>query len=124
MSEYKRQALRFALIGVASTALYFGLLLLLEPLVASVFVLAAICYACAMGFNFLAQGLFTFQMQSLSSRQMGRYVMMHGGAMLVNSIAMSLLVDSLGLHILIAQVFVTGCIAVATFLLSKAWVFT
>lgn len=124
MTEARRQMIRFAIIGVASTALYFGLLVSLRPVVPSTFLLAALCYALAMGFNFLAQGMFTFQQQRLTGRQMSRYVVMHGGALTVNSLAMALLVDGLGLHLVVAQLFVTGAITVATFVLSRAWVYT
>lgn len=123
MSDARRQALRFAMIGAASTALYFGLLMALRPLIPSTLVLTAVCYALSMGFNFLAQGMFTFQVQRLSARQMRRYLLMQGGALVLNSGAMALLVDGAGVHILVAQVFVTGGITVATFLISRSWVY-
>lgn len=124
MIGLQRQMLRFAMIGVASTALYFGLLIVLRPIIGSIIVLTAVCYAVAMGLNFLAQGFFTFEVQRPSSRQMSRYVVMHGSALVANSLAMAGLVDALGVNLLVAQICVTGCITCATFLVSKLWVYT
>ena len=124
MTVLRNQALRFILIGATSTLLYFGLLIGLRPLIPSVLLLTAFCYSLSMGFNFLAQGMFTFQMQRLAPRQMRRYLVMHGSAMATNSAAMALLVNGFGIHLFASQIVVTGVITVATFLLSKSWVYT
>ena len=123
MKEEQLQFLRFALIGVASTALYFTLLIGLGPLIESIIFLTLICYTVSMALNFLAQGLFTFQQRRLTARQMGRYAVMHGCALVANSGAMAMLVDGLGVTILLAQVMVTGGIMIGTFLLSRNWVY-
>lgn len=117
------QMLRFVLIGVCSTGLYFTLLIVLDPLIPSIMILAAACYMISMAFNFLAQALFTFQVQHLSRQQLTRYSIMHGTALLFNSIMMSVLVDVFELRLVIAQVFVTGIITIMTFALSKVWVY-
>lgn len=124
MTETRRQMMRFALIGGVSTALYFGLLMALRPMIPSTLILTAICYGASMGFNFLTQAMFTFRQRNLTRRQIGRYVVMHGAALVVNSLSMKVLVDGLNVHILIAQIFVTSGVTVATFLLSRAWVYT
>lgn len=123
MTDTHRQALRFIVIGVFSTALYFGLLMALQSVVPSIMILTAICYILSMIFNFFAQGLFTFQVQRLTSPQMRRFVVMHLSALLVNSTAMEIMVNSVDLHIIAAQILVSGCITVATFLLSRRWVY-
>ena len=115
--------LRFMLIGLFSTGLYFVLLIIFEPLIPSIMVLAAVCYIISMAFNFLAQALFTFQVQRLSGQQLTRYSIMHGAALLLNSTMMSGLVNILDFKLLIAQVFVTSIITVMTFALSKTWVY-
>lgn len=117
------QVLRFILIGLLSTGLYFTLLIILDPLIPSIMLLAAVCYTISMAFNFLAQALFTFQVQRLSRQKLTRYSIMHGTALLLNSIMMSALVDVFELKLIIAQLFVTGIITVMTFALSKAWVY-
>lgn len=123
MTETRMQVLRFILIGLLSTGLYFTLLIILDPLIPSIMLLAAVCYTISMAFNFLAQALFTFQVQRLSRQKLTRYSIMHGAALLLNSIMMSALVDVFELKLIIAQLFVTGIITVMTFALSKAWVY-
>lgn len=115
--------LRFVLIGLFSTGLYFTLLIIFEPFIHSIMLLAAACYVISMAFNFLAQALFTFQVQRLSHQQLARYLIMHGIALLVNSILMSALVDALNFQLVVAQVIVTGITTIITFALSKAWVY-
>ena len=123
MKDSRMQMLRFMLIGLFSTGLYFVLLIIFEPLIPSIMVLAAVCYIISMAFNFLAQALFTFQVQRLSGQQLTRYSIMHGAALLLNSTMMSGLVNILDFKLLIAQVFVTSIITVMTFALSKTWVY-
>lgn len=123
MTSPQPQVIWFAVIGLASTALYFVLLIGLKPLLPSVILLTAVCYVIAMGFNFLGQGMLTFQVKRLSGGQIGRYLSMHSGALLVNSLAMAALVERLNIHILASQAFVTGCITLATYGLSKTWVY-
>lgn len=81
MSATHSQADRFALIGLASTALSLALILRLRPVIAQVFVLTAVRYDLSMGCNLLAQRLLIFQQERLSSSQMLRYGVMHGGAL-------------------------------------------
>jgi len=123
LKDSRMQMLRFMLIGLFSTGLYFVLLIIFEPLIPSIMVLAAVCYIISMAFNFLAQALFTFQVQRLSGQQLTRYSIMHGAALLLNSTMMSGLVNILDFKLLIAQVFVTSIITVMTFALSKTWVY-
>lgn len=123
MTETRMQMLRFVLIGLSSTGLYFTLLILLEPLIPSVMLLAAVCYLISMAFNFLAQALFTFQVQRLSSQQLVRYSIMLGTALLLNSAMMGALVNVLDLRLVVAQLIVTSIITVMTFALSKTWVY-
>ena len=123
MIEARMQMLRFVLIGLSSTGLYFALLIIFEPLIPTIMLLAAVCYAISMAFNFLAQALFTFQVQRLSRQQLMRYSIMHGFALSLNSISMSALVNALGIQLLIAQIFVTSFITIMTFALSKTWVY-
>lgn len=123
MTETKKQVLRFVLIGLCSTGLYFVLLVILEPLIPSIMLLAAVCYVISMAFNFLAQALFTFQVQGLTHQQMKRYLIMHGLALVLNSTMMSALVNTLDFQLVVAQICATGLITIITFTLSKSWVY-
>jgi putative flippase GtrA len=129
ISEFERAA-RFALVGLASTGLYFVLLALLDGVIGAVWLLAAVCYAASMGANWLVQGRFTFQGAGQGggrggslARSLRRHVIMHLAALGANSAAMAALVDGLGLPLFGAQVLVTGVLAVTTFVVSKRWVF-
>jgi putative flippase GtrA len=123
MTTIRSQPLRFIVIGLASTALYFALLLLLQPYIASTALLAALCYAVSMAFNFIAQGLWTFARQRLSSSNVLRYVCVQGSALLANAWAMGALVDGIGLPLIPSQIAVTAVVTVFVYLLSVAWVY-
>ncbi len=115
--------IRFGIVGVASTAFYFGLLVTLKPLIGSVIVLTALCYVLAMGFNFLAQALFTFQTEKLTRRQLKRYTIMQGAALVANSLMMAVLVDGLSLSLVPSQLGVTAVVTIFTYMTSKNWVY-
>lgn len=123
MSAELWKVVRFGIIGVASAAFYFGLLIALKPFIGSVIALAALCYVIAMGFNFLAQALFTFQAKKLTQRQLKRYIVMQGTALIANFLAMALLVDGFGLPLLPSQLGVTAVVTIFTYMTSKKWVY-
>lgn len=123
MTEAQHQIIRFLATGLASTGLYFALLVILIPFVPSVIFLTAICYIISMGANFMAQAFFTFEVKRLSAKQLRRYVTMHGSAMLINSAAMSILVNNFHIQFFASQVLVTGFITILTFTVSKSWVY-
>ena len=115
--------LRFGLVGIASTGFYFALLILLDYAIESTILLTALCYGMAMVFNFLAQGLFTFQVKALNRSQLTRYVVMQGTALILNSVAMFVFVDQWAFPLISAQLLVTACITLGTYLVSKNWVY-
>ncbi len=117
------QSLKFIVIGVLSTALYFFLLILLEKHIGSTIILTFICYLISMFFNFIAQGLFTFQVQKFTKQQVRRYLILQGSNLVFNSAAMAVLLDGLTINILVAQVGVTACLTIYTYLVSRAWVY-
>ncbi|WP_342070396.1 GtrA family protein [Yoonia algicola] len=123
MNEDIKRTLRFGLIGVASTVIYFVLLIGMRPFIDSTIYLTAFCYGTAMVFNFFAQGLFTFRAERLAGIHLVRYVVMQGVALVINSGAMFVAVDQLGLGLILAQVIVTACVTVGTYLASKNWVY-
>lgn len=114
---------RFVLIGVASTGIYFVLLILLRPVIDSVILLTALCYGTAMFFNFFAQGLFTFRAKKLTSIHLSRYFIMQGAALVINSGAMYMAVDRWGLGLISAQLIVTACVTICSYLASQNWVY-
>ncbi len=123
MNAELARTLRFGLIGIASTGFYFLLLILLRPVIPSTILLTALCYGIAMGFNFLAQGLFTFQAKKLSGTQLGRYIVVQGSALVANSFAMAWAVDKMGFTLIPSQLVITAIVTVAVYVVSKRWVF-
>ncbi len=123
MNAELARTLRFGLIGIASTGFYFLLLIILRPLIPSTMLLAAICYAIAMAFNFLAQGLFTFQTTKLTGKQLGRYIVVQGTALIVNSVALAGAVDRMGFALIPSQLVITAVVTVCVYVVSKRWVF-
>lgn len=116
--------MRFGAVGVASAAIYFLCLALLVRVSDQIFLITIVCYAVAMVFNYLAQSVFTFRQPERTYRSMRRFISMQIGAMMFNSTAMTVLVGSLLAPLYPAQVLVTSIVTVATFLISKKWVYT
>lgn len=114
---------RFALVGLSSTGLYFALLWGLRGAIGSVPVLAAVCYAISMVYNYVLQSWFTFRAGRPTGRSVLRFVAMHLGAMALNSALMAGLVEGIGAPLFAAQVVVTGIVSVLVFLVSKHWVY-
>jgi hypothetical protein len=48
---------------------------------------------------------------------------MQGGAMVANSAAMTALVDEAGVHIIVAQLFVTAILTCCVYFVSQVWVY-
>lgn len=114
---------KFGLVGVSSTLLYFGLLFLFEGMIESIFFLTSVSYAFSMGYNYLVQGRFTFQSPKATKQSFSRFVIMHGTALVLNGIAMSLLVSGIGMSLYPAQIMVTILVAIGTYVVSRNWVF-
>ncbi|MGY6633024.1 MAG: GtrA family protein [Alkalilacustris sp.] len=123
MTPAQSRLLRFILVGGLSTALYFLLLVGLRPHVASTALLAGLCYGLSMSFNFLAQGLWTFRSQRLTSRNLLRYGCVQGAALGVNAGAMGGLVDLAGASLIPAQIAVTTVVTGLVYILSARWVY-
>lgn len=115
--------MRFVLVGLASTLVYFGLLITLEPVISSIILLTAFCYLASMVANYVAQSRFTFRFGTATMRSVYRFGLMHLFSMISNSAAMWALVSVLHFPLVGAQVIVTGCLAVTTFFISKLWVY-
>lgn len=123
MTSGSGAAFRFIIIGIASTGLYFGLLVALRPMIASTALLAAVCYGLSMIFNFLAQGLWTFRSSRLGGPQIRRYAIMQGGAMGINSLGMQTLVERFEVPLLTSQLMITSLVTACVYVLSKRWVY-
>jgi putative flippase GtrA len=115
--------LKFAMVGLASTMIYFLLLAVMSEFIANILILTAVCYALSMLLNYLMQSLYTFRAGPPSRRAVSRYATMHAGALVFNSLAMKTMVDILSAPLIPSQILVMGVLAVSTFFISKLWVF-
>jgi putative flippase GtrA len=114
---------RFGIVGFLSVAIYFAFMYLLRGIIAHTGLLAAVCYGLSMVANFLMQSQFTFRSPLREAGIMRRYLMMHGLALALNSLAVMVLVDGFALPLFIAQAYVTLFLVLFTFLMSQFWVF-
>jgi putative flippase GtrA len=117
------RVLRFILVGVSSTALYFSLLWVLRNWIPNIIALTALCYLASMIYNCVVQSFFTFRTGRPTTRILVRFGMMHLLALGLNSGLMHGLVSGLGIAMFVAQIAVTLLISMMVFLISKHWVF-
>ena len=118
-----RQIISFILVGATSTGMYFLLLWALRGSISSTMLLTACCYGISMVYNYILQSWVTFRSGPPTRRSMSRFVVMHLGAMALNSLLMAGLVDGLLLPLYLTQVVVTLFISAMIFVVSKYWVF-
>ena len=123
LEQLIRLAIRFAMVGLASVGVYFVFLALLRPMIADTVILTGTAYVASAVFNYLAQSLFTFRARAADAGSVGRYMVMHGLCMAINSGLMHVLVDRLGMNLWLAQIGVTGVVAATSFTLSYLWVY-
>lgn len=116
--------LRFALVGLSSTAVYLVLLWLLKGWIASVVLLTTLCYLLSTAYNYILQSVFTFRAGRLAMYSARRYALAHLLAMGLNSGLMAWLVTGLQIPLFVAQIMVTALVSVLVFILSRNWVFS
>jgi putative flippase GtrA len=116
--------LRFGLVGLGSVAVYFGVLIALEPVIAETAALTATSYVASAVFNYTLQSTFTFRTSAASAKSLLRYLGMHGICMGVNSGLMLIAVDVYAINLVGAQLGVTAIVAGLSFGLSYLWVYS
>ncbi len=116
--------MRFAAVGIATAALYYGLLVTsveyfaLAPTLAS-----SICYVVAVVFNYLLHYSWTYAASTSHVRAGGRYLAMILTGFMVNGMVMHVGVNGLGIHYLLVQTCAVVVIAGMNFLMASLWVF-
>lgn len=123
LAGFLRKAVKFGAVGLSSVAVYFVILALLRPVIASVALLAAVAYVGSAVFNYIAQSRFTFDADTRDTGAMLRYGLMHGLCIVINSAGMHLSVVVWGLNFWLSQLAVTVLVAGTSFLLSYLWVY-
>ena len=115
---------RFAVVGLTTAALFYGLvaagveLVNLAPPVAS-----AIAYPLVLGFNYLLHFNWTFGVAAPQSVAVGRYLVMVALGFLLNGAIMYIGVTGLGVNYLLVQTLAMAAVISVNFVLSSFWVF-
>lgn len=118
------KALRFCVVGGASSLLYAAIAVVLvsglqvSPKLASVF-----SYLGSLPLNFVGNRRFTFQSGGAFYDEAFRFIALHATGAAVAFASMSLATDYLGGHYLIGVVFAVVLVPAVNFVVANAWVF-
>ena len=119
-----RTAFRFAIVGLATSALYYCLLMLIVELLALDPTLASsACYIILVAFNYLMHHQWTYSVEGRHATRLGRYFCMITGGFLNNGAIMYLGVSWLDVNYLLVQAAAIAVIAAWNFALCTLWVF-
>ncbi|MEY2936587.1 MAG: hypothetical protein RL033_7336 [Pseudomonadota bacterium] len=118
------ELVRFAAVGVASAAIYFGLLWFfgwITPFPLAV--LATLSYGTGIIFNYLVQRSFTFRSRRQHHHAGPRYLLVQVGGMLINSAVLHLGVDLRRWPFLPVQLGAIALTAMWSYVGQKFWAF-
>lgn len=124
MNRAVKTAPRFALVGIATAALFYALVAAgvelagLAPPVAS-----AIAYPLVLGFNYLLHFNWTFGVAAPQTVAIGRYLVMVALGFVLNGLIMHVGVTVLGVNYLLVQTLAMVVVISVNFVLSSLWVF-
>ena len=124
LNHLANRFVKFAGVGVIGTAAHYATLFVLVD-VASLDAVAASSAGFLVGgiINYLLNYKFTFRSQQSHTSTAPRFFAIALGGFFLNGVAMSLLVNKIGLYYLLAQVITTGLILIWTFLANHYWTF-
>ncbi len=118
------QFLRFLLVGGTATAIHYVLLYTLhEKFGWRAVVATSVGFAVSALFNFTASYFFTFRSEAPIARSAGRYVVVSGTGLLINSSLFWVQIEAFGFHYFVAQVFATGTVMFWNFILGRLFTF-
>ncbi|WP_370979593.1 GtrA family protein [Agaribacterium sp. ZY112] len=112
---------RFFLSGLGATAIHYALMIWLVELgMRPTWLASSIGFICSAVVNFLLARYLVFDSKAPWKHAGLRYVLMIGGGLLINAIALAYLNSFI--HYLIAQIGATGLVFIYNFFASKYWV--
>lgn len=120
---------RFAVVGVVTAAIHYGVLAVLVQLVYLDSTLASsLGFVIAVGFNYLMHYHWTFSAGAGAEpvphgRALLRYVGMIGGGFCINALLMYLATEAWAWHYLLAQALALAAVVAWNFLLASRWVY-
>lgn len=118
--------IRYIVSGGTAASVNFGLLFLLVEVFGVHYLLAsAIAISAAIIVSFTMHKFFTFREHTLQRipHQFIRYLILLGCTLAVDTALMWLLVDGLGAHYFVAQILVSGTLALGNFFIYRFFVF-
>lgn len=119
-----RSLLRFILVGGGTTSCqYVALTLLVELLHIKADVASCVGYGLGAVVSYVVNRFWTFKSDLSHAQSLPRFAVMIGIGLLLSFAVMYALVDSVGLHYLLAQILTTGIVMLSNYLLAASWVF-
>ena len=126
MNEIHRQVFKFVCVGSAVVALNVSLLYSFTEFFHIYYLVSAVLAFCvAFLVSFFLQKFFTFKDTSTDQvkSQMARYLVLQLAYVCVNAVLLYALVEYLGVWYILAELIIALCLAVATFLISRRFIF-
>jgi putative flippase GtrA len=117
------ELVRFAVVGLASTALYFAALLIGVRAGAPASVAGLIAYIVIMGLNYLAQRWWTFRSKRAHRSSLVRFAGTHVVGVGLNTLTLGVLVDALGIALVVGQGVALALVFAWSYLAQKFFVF-
>ncbi|MCK5061841.1 glycosyltransferase [Candidatus Parcubacteria bacterium] len=125
LNKYKT-IVKFGIAGVIATATHFALLFILTDIFGLWYLLStSLAFLVAFMVSFFSQKFWTFgdKRKQGMYKQMGGYFLVVSSGMAVNAVGMYALVDYANLYYLIAQVIMSGLVAIYNFLMYRFVIF-
>lgn len=123
LADIHLQALRFAVVGLASNAVLYVVYLVLTGVGLGPKLAMTLVYAIGVTQTFLFNKRWTFNHVGRHDTAFLRYLTAYAGGYLVNLLVLAWLVDGLGYPHQLVQGIMILALAAALFLLQKFWVF-
>jgi putative flippase GtrA len=115
---------RFLLVGLSTTALYFGVLWgAVEGAGMPVTPAATLACLLAITYNYLLHYRWTFASEAPHGIVLTRYLLMNLGSLVINAGVMYFGVPLLGIHYLLVQLLAAALLVSWTLLMSALWVY-
>ncbi len=125
LNKYKT-IVKFGIAGIIATATHFALLFILTDIFGLWYLLStSLAFLVAFMVSFFSQKFWTFgdKRKQGMYKQMGGYFLVVSSGMAVNAVGMYALVDYANLYYLIAQVIMSGLVAIYNFLMYRFVIF-
>ncbi len=122
--SFMQRSFRFAVVGVATAALYYGLLFLgVERLDLNIVLTSSLAYIVVIAANYMMHYSWTFRVSAPHTTALKRYLIMTSCGFFINALIMYIGASAWQLNYLLMQTVAMGVIIVWNYSVSSAWVF-